>query len=152
MQSPSSQSAPARACTRRAAYGAPDAPVMPRKMRTEDSMLGPFRGLEERCELLQVRLAERSEDRHRRALVDAARALQVRDLECDPLSLRALGAQVRRTELRAADAEIGVAGRAAGLGEEPRTGHGRLVAREALLLRPARHRGEHLAGERLVRG
>src|SRR6266536_2284572 len=110
MQSPSSQSAAASAWTSRAAYGAPEAPVMPRKIRTKRTLLRAFGGLEEGGELAQVGFAKRREHRHRRALVDAARALEVRDLEGDPLVLRALGAQVGGAELRAADAEVRVTG------------------------------------------
>src|SRR5919202_4199207 len=42
MQTPSSQFAAPSACTRRAAYGAPDAPVIPRKTCTSAPYFGPL--------------------------------------------------------------------------------------------------------------
>src|SRR5919202_6000570 len=42
MQTPSSQFAAPSACTRRAAYGAPDAPVIPRKTFSERPYFGPL--------------------------------------------------------------------------------------------------------------
>src|SRR2546421_85655 len=79
---PTSQSAAASDCTSRFAYGAPDAPVMPRKTRTAErqrtptALLAALRSLEERGELLQVGVPERGERRHRRARVLAARTLE----------------------------------------------------------------------------
>src|SRR4051794_5126567 len=132
MQMPSSTSASTSAWTSRAAYGAPEAPVMPRNIRTTPPLLRALGGLEESGDLAQVRFAEVRERRHRRALVHAARALEVVDLEGDALLLRALGAQIRRAELRAADAEVGVAVEAARRGEEQGAGFG--LGRQLLLL------------------
>src|SRR5919201_6769242 len=113
MQIPSSQSASASASTRRAAYGAPEAPVMPRKTRKRARSLRPLLRFEEHRHPLQVGLAVLRERRHRRSLVDAARALQVGDLEGDALVLRSLGGEVPRAEGRRADVEICVAVEAA---------------------------------------
>src|SRR5207237_1750806 len=111
--------------------------------------LGRFEEVRERG---QVLVAETRERRHRRTGVDAARALQVGDLELDALVLRALRREVRRAEVRGARAEIGVAGQAACLREQRRAGLGELVPCEALLLRPLRHLRDDLARERLPRG
>src|SRR6266540_673452 len=62
-QIPSSTSAPARTSTRRAAYGAPEAPVMPRKTRTA-RLFRAFGGVEELAQLSQLVLPERGEFRH----------------------------------------------------------------------------------------
>src|SRR6266699_3822978 len=116
MQRPTSQSDAASAWTRRAAYGAPEAPVMPRK--TRKALFWPFGGLEENRELAQVCLTEVREGRHRRALVHTAWAFEVRDLEGDTLVLRPFRTQVRRAELGAAGAVVGVAVEAAGGSEQ----------------------------------
>src|SRR5438034_6736575 len=118
---------------------------MPRNIRTTPPLLRALRGLEESSDLAQVRFAEVRERRHRRALVHAARALEVVDLEGDALLLRALGAQVRRAELRAADAEVGVAVEAARRGEEQGAGFG--LGRQLLLLDPPRNRCLELGAE-----
>src|SRR5206468_3630872 len=119
---------------------------MPRKTRTGSEgayrpapaprpvLLGTLRGLEEGRELGQLLVAEGGEARHRRARVDAARALQVVDLELDSLVLGALGAQVGRAEVRAPGAEVGVAAHTPRLGEELGAGDRGGVVREALLL------------------
>src|SRR5439155_22312798 len=73
---------------------------------------------------------------HRAARIDARRALQVGDLEGDALVLRAFIAQVRRAEVVAADAKVGVAVEAADDGEELRAPNRLGVAGEVLLLRP----------------
>src|SRR5436190_2569750 len=123
---------------------------MPRKTRTRAlPLLRALRGLEERRHLAQVRLPEVLEARHRRAGVDARRARQVVDLELDPLVLRPLGAQVRRPREAAAGAEVAVTVQAADLREDLRARD--RARRQVLLLLPARHRGEHLAAERLLR-
>src|SRR5436190_24076648 len=111
---------------------------MPRNIRTTPPLLRALGGLEESSDLAQVRFAEVRERRHRRALVHAARALEVVDLEGDPLLLGALGAQVRRTQLRAADAEVRVAVEAARRCEE----QGALLSlrRQLLLLDPPGNR------------
>src|SRR5262249_61948789 len=107
MQSPTSQSDAASARTRRAAYGAPDAPVMPRK--TRKPLFCPLGGLEENRELAEVCFTEVGERRHRRALVDAAWALEMLDLESDALVLRPLGGPVRRPAQRTPGAVVGAA-------------------------------------------
>src|SRR5438094_9399509 len=112
MQTPNSQPASPSACTRRAAYGAPDAPVMPRKILTALLLLALGR-LEEDREQLQVRVTEVGKRRHRRARVHAARALEVVDLELLALALRPLGREVARPEGRRAAADVRVAGLAA---------------------------------------
>src|SRR5437763_1522299 len=117
-----------------------------------EGLLAALRGLEEGGERLQVRRPLVRERRHRAARLDARRALQVGDLEGDALVLRALVAEVGRTEVVAADAEVGVAVEAADDGEELGTAHRLGVAREMLLLRPGRHVGEVLGAERLLRG
>src|SRR5205085_4155605 len=101
-------------------------------------------------ELAQVRCAEIGEGRHRRALVHAARALEMGDLEGDALVLRSLGAQVRRAELRTAGAEVLVAVEAAGGREEIRSGNS--VRRQVLLLHPSGYRSAQRGAERFLRG
>src|SRR3954465_2723572 len=150
-QRPISQPAAASDSSNRAAYGAPEAPVIPRKTRTT-ALLRTLGRLEEDRELVQVLVAERREGRHRRPGIDAARALEVVDLELDALVLRSLLGEVWRAEVRGAGAEVAVARHAARLREQLRAGHGLLVALEALLLRPARDRREHLGRDRLLRG
>src|SRR6266699_2170109 len=129
MQMPTSQSDAASAWTRRAAYGAPEAPVMPRKMRK--ALFWPFGGLEENRELAQVCLAE------------------VRDLEGDTLVLRPLRTQVRRAELGAAGAVVGVAVEAAGGSEQ--LGAGDRLRRQILRLHPVRNVRQELRPKRLLR-
>src|SRR5579885_426941 len=177
MQTPISQSAAASAWSSRRAYGAPDAPVMPRKTRTAAwnttprdadadrgncfaaspakqlrSLFAALGGLEEGGELLQVILAQAGEARHRAAAVHAGRALEVRDLEGDALVLRALRGEVRRAEVVAAGPVVGVAVEAAGDREEPGARDRGRIVRKALRLRAARHLREQLAAERLLRG
>src|ERR671934_632555 len=118
MQTPSSHPPAPSAWIRRAAYGAPDAPVIPRKTCTD--LLRALGGLEEGRDLPELAVGEGGERRHRRAGVDAARALEVRDLELDPLVLRALGGQPGGPEVRRARAEVGVAVEAARRREQPR--------------------------------
>src|SRR5437879_598330 len=122
---------------------------MPRKTCTSRFLLLPLGGLEEDRELAQVRVAERCELWHRRARGHAGRTLEVPDLEVDPEVLRADGGQVGRTEVRGADAVVGVARGAAGAREELRARDG--VRRQVLVLDALRHRRDHLAGERLLR-
>src|SRR5919198_409829 len=128
-ETPISQPAPASASSSRAAYGAPDAPVMPRKTCTVARPTTPWlllslRSLEEDRELAQVGVAERVELRHRRAGVDARRTLEVADLEVDAEILRADVRQVGRAELLSAVTVVGVTGRAAGAREELRARNG----------------------------
>src|SRR6266542_819599 len=92
---------------------------MPRKTRTP--LLSSLRRFEERRERAQVLLAARVEMGHRRTGVDAARALEVADLELDPLVLGAFAREVGRAELGAAGAEVRMAVQAAGLGEQLRS-------------------------------
>src|SRR3954452_24961711 len=108
---------------------------MPRKTRTRADLLRSLRRLEEGGEMRQVLVPELRERGHRRARVDAARALEVGDLELLALVLRALGGEVGRTEVRRAGAVVGVTREAAGLREERRAGDRLLVVLEALLLR-----------------
>src|ERR687887_320697 len=106
MQIPSSASASTRACTSRAAYGAPEAPVMPRKMRTSAA---PLRRLEEDRDPSKIALAEGRERRHGRAFDHAARTLEVGDLEGDAPAFPSLRREIRCAELHAAGVKIGVA-------------------------------------------
>src|SRR5262245_35960763 len=147
MQSPTSQSAAASARTRRAAYGAPEAPVMPRK--TRKPLFCPLGGLEENRELAEVCFTEVGERRHRRALVDAAWALEMLDLESDALVFRPLGGQVRRPEQRAADAVVGVAVQTARGREELGAGNG--LRRKVLGLDPVGHLCQELGAQGLLR-
>src|SRR5581483_5186221 len=86
-ESPTSQPSATRASRSLAAYGAPDAPVIPRKTCTvavpPSGLPLALGGLEEDRELVEVGLAERLELRHRRARVHARRAFEVVDLELD---------------------------------------------------------------------
>src|SRR2546421_5087711 len=116
-QIPSSTSAPASTSTSRAAYGAPEAPVIARKTRTA----GLFRALggrQERRELVELRIVE-TELRHDvvaelRWVTDVVVQLLRR------LPARSLVAQVRRALVRATGAEVGVARGAARAGEDLR--------------------------------
>src|SRR5213595_500384 len=128
---------------------------MPRNIRTTPPLLRALGGLEEGGDLAQVRwrsalrwISKRCERRHRRARVHAARALEMGDLKRDPLVLRAFGAQVRRTQLGAADAEVGVAVEAARAGEEQ--GARLCLGRQLLLLDPPRNRCLELGAEGLL--
>src|SRR3954469_3191330 len=156
-ETPTSASAAASACSRRRAYGAPEAPVMPRNTRicakTTRALLGGALGRLEECrELREAVVAEVRERRHRRAGVLARRALEVLDLEVDPLVLRAFRSEIGRAEVRAAVAEVGVAVQTARDREQLRPGDRLLVPREALLLRPRRHMPDQLGAESLLRG
>src|SRR4051794_3074946 len=109
------------ASRRRAAYGAPEAPVIPRKTFISPApgalapaaALGALRVFEEGGELVVLIVCEVREGRHGRTGVHAARALEVAYLELLPPALCALGGEVGRTEVRATCAEIGVAAHAA---------------------------------------
>ena len=82
----------------------------PREQPTRSGpLLAALRRLEEDGQRLQVLGALAVEARHRAPRIDASRAFQVRDLECDALVLRALVAQVGRAEVVTPDAEVGVA-------------------------------------------
>src|SRR5437762_14101423 len=117
-------------------------------MRVE--LLRALGTLEERGELLETRGTKSPERRHRRARVDARRALQVRDLEREALVLRTLGRQVRRAREPTARAEVRVAVEAARDGEEVRARDRRRVVREALLLRPRRNQRLELGAKRFL--
>src|SRR5438552_6173349 len=96
---PTSQSAATSARNKRTAYGAPEAPVIPRKMRTQRlPSFVALRGLEERGELAELLVAEAGETGHRRARGHARRVLEVADLEVDPEVLRADIGQIRSAE------------------------------------------------------
>src|SRR5437868_8806365 len=112
-----------------------------------EGLLAALRSLEEGGERLQVLRALVRELRHRAARIDARRALQVGDLEGDALVLRPLGAEVGRTEVVAADAEVGMAVQAADDREELGAAHRLGIAREVLLLHPGRDVGEILRAE-----
>src|SRR5918912_1469929 len=115
-QMPSSTSACARTSTRRAVYGAPDAPVMPRKtrMRRLSRALG---GAQELAELLQLLVAERREPRHH-VVAELRRIRDVVREERRALAALSDRGEVGRPEVRAAGAEIRVAGGAAGARED----------------------------------
>src|SRR5713101_27322 len=126
---PTSQSAEASARARRRAYGAPEAPVIPRKTRIMRQVTASMRaaallralgGLEEVGEVGQVRFPEPREGRHRRAGVLARGALQMVDLELDPFVLGALSCEFGRAQVVAAVSEICVAVEAARDGEQLR--------------------------------
>src|SRR5262245_32907888 len=69
-------------------------------------LAGALGGFEEDGEPVQVVLAEVLEARHRRAWIDAARALEVVYLELDALVLGALRGQVRRAQVGGAGALV----------------------------------------------
>src|SRR2546423_1802355 len=132
-QIPSSTSAPASASTSRAAYGAPEAPVMPRKTRTA-GLFWTLGREEKRRQLGQLLIGE-PELRHDvvaelRGVADVRHELLLR------LPSRGFRAQIGRTLVRAAGAEIGMAGGATGAGEDLRSGDRLRVADEALSLCP----------------
>src|SRR5579871_6285727 len=114
-------------------------------------LLRALRSFEERREFGEVLGPLRCEARHRAARVDARRALQVRDLEEDPVVLRALGREVRSAQVVVPGAEVGVAVQAPDLGEQPRPRDGDRVVLEALLLRPRRDVLQLLRAESLLR-
>src|SRR4051812_29681240 len=117
---PTSHSAAASASSSRAAYGAPEAPVIPRKTciprDCAPSLLLTLGSFEEDGELAQAFLPERRELRHRRAGIHARRAFQMVHLERDSLVLRPFGGEVGRPEVRRASAEVRVARRTTGNG------------------------------------
>src|SRR6266545_5260484 len=147
MQTPISQPASASARSRRAAYGAPDAPVMPRKMRIA-SLAAVLRFREELPQLVEIVLAEVLELRHH--VVPELRG--IRDIALEEVLVLRLPdrGEIRCADVRGARAEVRVALQAADLGEDLRAllGFGR---EPALLLRPDRHRRDYLGAERLPR-
>src|ERR687887_195242 len=103
---PSSTSARASVSTSRAAYGAPEAPVIPRKTRMR-RLLRAFGGEEERGELVEL-LVREAELRHDR-VTELRRVLDVVVQLLLRLAPRRFVAQVRRTLVRGAGAEIRMA-------------------------------------------
>src|SRR5215213_623559 len=120
---PTSTPASESVVRRRAAYGAPEAPVIPRKtfIAARRAGLAPAFGalglFEERSQLLVLLVREVRERRHRRAGVDATGALQVVDLELNPAVLRPFRAEVGSAEVGSSGSQIGVAAEAARLRE-----------------------------------
>src|SRR5947199_3441532 len=112
---------------------------MPRKTctRRRRRLLRALGRLEEGCELPEIVRAEVLEARHRRAGVDAGRALEVVDLELDPLLLRAFVRQVRSARKAAARPQIAMAVQTADLGEDLRARN--RVRGEGFPLLPLRH-------------
>src|SRR5436190_15244955 len=96
-------------------------------------LLAALRRLQEGRQGAEVLRPLAGEGGHRAARVDARRALEVRDLEGNPLVLRAFIGQIGRTEVVAADTFVGVAVQAADHREELRPGHRLRVVRELLL-------------------
>src|SRR5712691_460123 len=149
---PTSQSAATSARNRRTAYGAPEAPVIPRKTRTQRlPSFVALRGLEEGRELSELLVAEPGETRHRRARGLARRAFEVADLEVDSEVLRADVGQIRSAELRAAGVLVRVTVQARGLRQQLRARDCRRVVGKAFLVRPRRHLAHELRRKRLLR-
>src|SRR4249919_2758348 len=149
-QMPSSTSAAVSARTRRAAYGAPEAPVMPRKTRTA-GLFRAFGFAQEHAELLQLLLSERGELRHH-VVAELRRVCNVFGEEVRPLTALCDRRQVGCAEVGAAGAEVGVAGSAAGARKDLGPGDGVWIVGETLTLRPCGHGLHDLAGEGLLRG
>src|SRR5207248_3300377 len=126
----------------RTASGARVTSTLRKKPTCAEGLLAALRGLEEGGQRLEVLGSLARERRHRAAGVDARRALEVRDLERDALVLRALGRQVGRAEVVAADAVVRVAVEAADDGEQLRPGDRLGVAAQLLLLDPVGDVGE----------
>src|ERR671937_875520 len=145
---PTSTSAALNVSSRRAAYGAPDAPVMPKKTRI--ALLRALGGVEEHGDRVDRRFPERCELGHH-GVPKLGRIRDVRLETLHALALRSLGAEVRRSEVAAARAEIRMARGTAGGREEVRALDRLLVRREPLALRPRRHRRLHFARQRLFR-
>src|SRR5215210_3236630 len=113
-QRPSSTSAPASASMSRAAYGAPEAPVIPRKMRTSD-LFRALGGEEELRQLPELLVREAELGHHR--VAELRRVLDVVLEELLRTALRPLVAEVGRSLVRAPGAEVGVTRGAARAGE-----------------------------------
>src|SRR5262245_61721791 len=133
---PISHPAAPSASSSRAAYGAPDAPVIPRKTCTSRLPAGALRRREELGELLEVLVAEALEHGHH-LVPELAR---VRDVALEVggilALLRADLGQVGRAEVRGTLAGVGVTARAAGLEEELDSGSdalGQIVRRHDLV-------------------
>src|SRR4051794_771928 len=121
-QIPSSTSAAVSARTRRAAYGAPEAPVMPRKTRTA-GLFRAFGGAQEHAELMQLLLSERAELRHH-VVAELRRVRNVLGEEVRSLTVLSDRRQVRCAEIGAAGAEVGVARSAPGARKDLGPGDG----------------------------
>src|SRR5437868_14460290 len=117
-----------------------------------EGLLAALRGLEEGGERLQVLRALVRERRHRAARIDARWALQVGDLEGDPLVLCALVAEIGRTQEVAACAEIAVAVQAPDDCEELRPCDRLRITGEVLLRGPLRNERDVLARQRFLCG
>src|SRR6478672_1504960 len=133
-QIPNSTSACASTSTSRAEYGAPEAPVMPRKTRTSRRLLGALGFAQEDAELMQLHVSERRELRHH-VVAGLRRVGDVRREKLRSLAALADRREVGRAEVRATGAEIRVAGGAAGAGEDRRACDRVLVVSETLALR-----------------
>src|SRR6266496_404915 len=92
-QIPSSTSAPASASTSRAAYGAPEAPVIPRKIRTA-GLFWALGGEEERRQLRELLVVE-TELRHH-VVAELRRVADVLHEELFVAPLRTFGAEIGR--------------------------------------------------------
>src|SRR5919109_3707299 len=149
-QIPSSTSASASTSTSRAAYGAPEAPVIPRKTRTRGPLSRTLGCKQEVRQLPELLVAERAELRHH-GIAELRRVADVRHQVLPGAAFGSHVAEIGRAQVGGTRAQIRVARRAAGLGEDSRAGESRLVVLEALALGPLRHRRDDLAGERLPR-
>src|SRR4051794_896109 len=103
-QTPTSQSAAPSASRSRAAYGAPEAPVIPRKTFISwDCALLLLRSLgsfQEDRQILEAFLPERREFRHRRARIHARRTFEMADLVVDAEVPRSDRRKVGSAEVR----------------------------------------------------
>src|SRR2546423_14540513 len=145
-QTRSATSAYGRTSTSRAAYGAPEAPVMPRKTRT-GRLFRALRLAQEDTQLVQLRLPERRELRHH-VVARLGRVGDVVREEVGPLPALADRREVGGAEVRAARAEIGVTGGAPGGRENRRAGDRLLVVCEPLSLRRRGHGLNELTRQR----
>src|SRR3954447_23971551 len=122
---------------------------MPRKTRTA-RLFRAFGRVQERAELVELLVAERSELRHH-VVAELRRVLDVRGEALDAAPALADRGQVRRAEVGAARAEVRVARSAPRAGEDGCARDRVLVVLEALPLRPGRNGLHDLARERLLR-
>src|SRR4029077_7020927 len=141
MLTPTSQSASVSASRRRAAYGAPDAPVTPRKTRTCGSVSVPLRsllpaarGVQERGDRLDLRRGELIAESRHHGVAELARVGDVIGEPLNAAAARALAAELGspstraaarpsapemgRAEVQGAGAQVRVALLAACLGEQ----------------------------------
>src|SRR4029079_18120854 len=137
----------------RSAYGAPEAPVTPRKTRTpEGYVLLVSRSFGSRQERAERREVVGSEVRVRThdLVPERRRVRQVLDEVGGVVRLTDRG-EIRRAEDPVSLSEVRVAVETARLREELRTGFGLLVPRESLLLGPRRNEKDELGAECLLR-